>query len=34
VTILVFAFRERDEEEIPAQTIAQFDRAHPIGVAP
>jgi cytochrome o ubiquinol oxidase subunit 1 len=34
VTILVFAFRERDEEEIPAQKIAQFDRAHPIGVAP
>jgi cytochrome o ubiquinol oxidase subunit 1 len=33
VTILVFAFRERDEEEIPAQKIAQFDRAHPIGVA-
>ncbi|MEA3153762.1 MAG: hypothetical protein QOK44_1351, partial [Betaproteobacteria bacterium] len=22
-----------DEEEIPAQKIAQFDRAHPIGVA-
>jgi cytochrome o ubiquinol oxidase subunit 1 len=34
VTILVFAFRDRDEEEIPAQKIAQFDRAHPIGVAP
>jgi cytochrome o ubiquinol oxidase subunit I len=34
VTILVFAFRDRDEVEIAAQKIAQFDRAHPIGVAP
>jgi cytochrome o ubiquinol oxidase subunit 1 len=28
VTLLAFAFRKRDEFEIPAQTIAQFDRAH------
>jgi cytochrome o ubiquinol oxidase subunit 1 len=27
VTLLVFAFREREEFEIPAATIAQFDRA-------
>jgi len=33
-TIVVFAFREREEEEIPAQQLAQFDRAHPMGVAP
>ena len=32
VTILVFAFREQDEVEIPAQQIAQFDRAHPTEV--
>ena len=29
VTFLVFAFREQEEVEIPAETIAQFDRAHP-----
>jgi cytochrome o ubiquinol oxidase subunit 1 len=34
VTILVFAFREHEEVEIPARQIAQFDRAHPAGVAP
>jgi len=28
VTFLVFAFREKEEFEIPAETIAQFDRAH------
>jgi hypothetical protein len=26
-TLLVFAFRERDEFEIPAETIAQSDRS-------
>jgi hypothetical protein len=26
VTLLVFAFRERDEFEVPAATIAEFDR--------
>jgi len=30
---LVFAFREDEEVEIPAETIAQFDRAHPVEVA-
>jgi cytochrome o ubiquinol oxidase subunit 1 len=34
VTMLVFAFRERDEVEIPAERIAQFDRAHPAEVVP
>jgi cytochrome o ubiquinol oxidase subunit 1 len=29
VTMLVFAFREQEEVEIPAKEIAQFDRAHP-----
>jgi cytochrome o ubiquinol oxidase subunit I len=33
VTILGFAFREREEIEIPAEQIARFDRAHPVGVA-
>ena len=28
LTILVFAFREQEEVEIPAKRIAQFDRAH------
>ena len=32
VTILAFAFREQEEVEIPAQQIAQFDRAHPTEV--
>jgi cytochrome o ubiquinol oxidase subunit 1 len=27
VTILVFAFRKTEEIEIPAEQIAQFDRA-------
>jgi hypothetical protein len=25
----VFAFRDQEEVQIPAQQIAQFDRAHP-----
>src|SRR5262249_41649655 len=28
VAVLVFAFRDADELEIPAETLAQFDRAH------
>jgi cytochrome o ubiquinol oxidase subunit 1 len=32
VTILVFAFREQEEVEIPANQLAQFDRAHPTEV--
>jgi len=31
VTILVFAFREHEEVEIPASRIAEIDRAHPAG---
>src|SRR5215471_13510542 len=31
--LLVFAFRDVEEIEIPAETIAQFDRAHPVEVA-
>jgi cytochrome o ubiquinol oxidase subunit I len=33
VTLVVFAFRDEDEVEIPAEQIAQFDRAHPVEVA-
>ena len=33
VTFLAFAFREQEEVEIPAETIAQFDRAHPTELA-
>jgi cytochrome o ubiquinol oxidase subunit I len=33
VTFLAFAFREKDEFEISAETIAQFYRAHPAEVA-
>jgi len=33
VTFLAFAFREQEEVEIQAETIAQFDRAHPTEVA-
>jgi cytochrome o ubiquinol oxidase subunit 1 len=33
VTFLAFAFREQEEVEISAETIAQFDRAHPTEVA-
>ena len=32
VTLLVFAFRDEEEVEIPAETIARFDRAHPMEV--
>jgi cytochrome o ubiquinol oxidase subunit 1 len=34
VTILVFAFREQEEVEIPASEIAQFDRARQAEAAP
>jgi cytochrome o ubiquinol oxidase subunit 1 len=33
VTILVFAFREHEETEIPAEQVAQFDRARQAEVA-
>jgi cytochrome o ubiquinol oxidase subunit 1 len=33
VTLLVFAFREHEEFEIPAEKLAQFDRRHPVEVA-
>jgi cytochrome o ubiquinol oxidase subunit 1 len=33
VTLVVFAFRDEDEVEIPAEQIARFDRAHPVEVA-
>jgi cytochrome o ubiquinol oxidase subunit 1 len=33
VTFLVFAFREKEECEMPAERLAQFDRAHPAEVA-
>jgi cytochrome o ubiquinol oxidase subunit I len=33
VALLVFAFRDVEEVEIPAETIAQFDRVHPVEVA-
>jgi cytochrome o ubiquinol oxidase subunit 1 len=33
VTLLVFAFRDEDEIEIPAERIRQFDRDHPAEVA-
>ena len=32
VTFLVFAFREKEECEVRAETLAQFDRAHPAEV--
>jgi cytochrome o ubiquinol oxidase subunit 1 len=31
VTLLAFAFREREEIEIPPDRLVQFDRAHPTG---
>jgi cytochrome o ubiquinol oxidase subunit 1 len=31
-TFLAFAFREQEEVEVPAETIAEFDRAHPTEV--
>ena len=33
VTLLVFAFRDEEEIEIPAEQIARFDRAHQAEVA-
>jgi len=33
VTVLGFAFRDREEIEIPAEQIAEFDRTHPVEVA-
>jgi cytochrome o ubiquinol oxidase subunit I len=33
VTVVAFAFRDREEIEIPAEQLAQFDRAHPPEVA-
>jgi cytochrome o ubiquinol oxidase subunit I len=33
VTLLAFAFRENEEIEIPAERVAQFDRAHQAEVA-
>src|SRR5262249_24637722 len=33
-TFLVFAFRKSEEIEIPAATIAQFDRTHPVEALP
>jgi cytochrome o ubiquinol oxidase subunit I len=32
VTMLAFAFREREEFEVSAEELAQFDQAHPVGV--
>src|SRR6201988_1504013 len=34
VAFVVFAFRNKEEFEIPAETIAQFDRAHQAGAVP
>jgi cytochrome o ubiquinol oxidase subunit 1 len=34
MTFLVFAFREKEEFEVPAEKIAQFDRAHLAEAAP
>jgi len=31
-TMIAFAFREHDEEEIPAQTVAEFDNVHRVEV--
>jgi cytochrome o ubiquinol oxidase subunit 1 len=33
LTMLVFAFRDEEEIKIPAEEIAEFDRAHPTEVA-
>ena len=33
VTFIVFAFRDEEEREIPAEQIARFDRTHPVEVA-
>jgi cytochrome o ubiquinol oxidase subunit 1 len=32
VTLLVFAFRDRDEFEVSAEAVARFDHAHPVEV--
>ena len=32
VTTLAFAFRDHEEDEVPAARLAEFDRAHPTGV--
>jgi cytochrome o ubiquinol oxidase subunit I len=32
VTLVVFAFRDKDEIEIPAEQVARFDRLHPLEV--
>ena len=33
VATLFFAFRDKDEIEIPSEQLVRFDRAHPAGVA-
>jgi cytochrome o ubiquinol oxidase subunit 1 len=33
VALLAFAFRDKEEVEIPAEKVAGFDRAHPVEVA-
>lgn len=33
-TFLAFAFREREEVEIPARVVAEFDRVHPAAAVP
>jgi cytochrome o ubiquinol oxidase subunit 1 len=33
VAILFFAFRDRDEIQIPSEQLVRFDRAYPAGVA-
>jgi cytochrome o ubiquinol oxidase subunit 1 len=33
VATLLFAFRDKDEIEIPSDELIRFDRAHPVGVA-
>jgi len=34
VTVLVLAFREHEEFEVPAEQILAFDRAHPTEITP
>jgi cytochrome o ubiquinol oxidase subunit 1 len=33
LALLAFAFRDKEEVEIPAEKLAGFDRAHPVEVA-
>ena len=33
VTLVAFAFRDKEEIEIPAEQVARFDRLHPVEVA-